>query len=161
MPSCDQNDGKITITEIRGGIPPYNFTLDTIKNQSGIFTDLPVGIYSIIIKDGGGCLDTFEIDFNYKNLDRIIRPNNAFTPNGDNINDLWVINGVNSFPKAAVRVFNRYGQLLYSNQNYSNDAGWDGNQNGRQVPPGIYFYVISAINTCAEEYLRGTVTVAR
>lgn len=161
LPDCNESNGTIILANVNGGRPPYNFSLDTIRNQTGIFTDLPVGEYSIFIRDGQGCIDTLFIDFNYKNLDEIIRPNNAFTPNGDNINDLWVINGINSFPNAVVRVFNRYGQLLYSNQNYSNDAGWDGTQNGRRIPVGTYFYVISAVNTCAEEYIRGTVTIAR
>jgi gliding motility-associated-like protein len=50
---------------------------------------------------------------------------NAFTPNGDGTNDRWLVtNGAGCTNLVKVRVFNRYGQEVYNNENYQNN--WDG-----------------------------------
>ncbi len=70
---------------------------------------------------------------------------NVFTPNGDGINDYFVISEkenadykpVNVFYEASqLVVFNRYGRVVYKSSNYQND--WD----GRNLPDGTYFYVL-------------------
>ena len=49
----------------------------------------------------------------------------AFTPNGDGINDTWQILDLDKFPNTTVRVYNRWGHLVFSSKNYQND--WAGN----------------------------------
>jgi len=70
-----------------------------------------------------------------------------FTPNGDGVNDTWVISGITHFPNNTVRVYNRWGNLVYDAKGYINN--WDGHSNGRitvnqsnLLPVGTYFYVI-------------------
>ena len=65
---------------------------------------------------------------------------NAFTPNNDGINDTWVITGLNS-NQTLVRVFNRYGSLIFENRGYSKP--WDGSYEGKKLPAGVYYYVIN------------------
>ena len=65
---------------------------------------------------------------------------NAFSPNGDGINDYWVIKGLYSYPGAIVRVFSRDGAMVF--QSHSADASWDGKYKGMPLPVGAYFYVI-------------------
>ena len=66
---------------------------------------------------------------------------NSFTPNGDNINDLWTIDGIAAFPGAKVEVFNRWGQLVHRSLGYSQP--WDGTgRSGKPLTPGNYYYVI-------------------
>jgi gliding motility-associated-like protein len=66
----------------------------------------------------------------------------AFTPNGDNINDTWIIKNIENYPNAVVTVYNRYGHEVFKAINYANN--WDGTfkSNSQRVPPGSYYYVI-------------------
>jgi gliding motility-associated-like protein/uncharacterized repeat protein (TIGR01451 family) len=72
---------------------------------------------------------------------------NEFTPNSDGANDLFRIDCIESYPNNELKVFNRYGALVYSKRVYQND--WDGTANvsgvinrGDMLPTGTYFYVI-------------------
>jgi gliding motility-associated-like protein len=70
-----------------------------------------------------------------------IKVPNVFTPNGDGINDLWVIKDLSNYPGCTVDVFNRYGQKLFHSQGYGKP--WDGIFNGRKLAPGTYYYTIT------------------
>lgn len=72
-----------------------------------------------------------------------IRPLNAFTPNGDGINDKWIVFSGNCISYPAVSVYNRYGNLVYQSQHYQND--WEGTYKGKQLPDGTYYAVITYI----------------
>ena len=67
----------------------------------------------------------------------------AFTPNGNNINDLFVVANIELFNERSITVFNRYGNEVYSNKAYNND--WDGTRsdNGQALPDGTYYYVLT------------------
>jgi gliding motility-associated-like protein len=89
-------------------------------------------------------------------LKPIVIPN-TFTPNGDGVNDTWIIKELANYPGATVRIFDRYGiQLLYS-QGYGKP--WDGTYNGKPVPFGVYYYLID-IKQFGEP-LAGYITVIR
>ncbi|WP_244284436.1 Ig-like domain-containing protein [Flavobacterium oncorhynchi] len=73
---------------------------------------------------------------------------NEFTPNNDGANDLFRIDCIESYPNNELKVYNRYGALVYSKQHYEND--WNGTANvsgvinrGDMLPTGTYFYVIT------------------
>ena len=55
----------------------------------------------------------------------IVAVSEAFTPNGDGINDTWKIYGLEEHPNTTVRVFNRWGRLVFEAKDYQND--WAGN----------------------------------
>jgi gliding motility-associated-like protein len=82
---------------------------------------------------------------------------NAFSPNGDGINDQWVIQYLESYPGASVEVFNRYGQLVFSSVGYS--VNWDGTFKGQPLPIGTYYYVINPKN--GRKTLTGSITILR
>jgi len=70
-----------------------------------------------------------------------------FTPNGDGLNDVWSIPGIENYPLNNVKVYNRWGNLVYEKDGYIGD--WDGYSNGRMVinsgerlPVGTYYYII-------------------
>jgi gliding motility-associated-like protein len=65
---------------------------------------------------------------------------NAFSPNGDDINDRWNIDGLKARPACQIEVYNRWGQIVYKSQGYK--LGWDGTRQGKLVSPGTYYYVI-------------------
>ena len=65
---------------------------------------------------------------------------NAFTPNGDGVNDTWNIPLLSYYPNCSVEIFNRYGTAVLLSNGYSKP--WDGLYNGKQLPVGVYFYII-------------------
>ncbi len=72
----------------------------------------------------------------------------GFSPNGDGVNDLFVIRGTGA-ATISLEVYNRWGHLVYNNDDYRND--WDGkpnagtviSDNAAGVPDGTYYYVIN------------------
>jgi len=66
----------------------------------------------------------------------------GFTPNGDGINDTWVVRGLNSSPNNIVNVYNRRGHQVFSARDYQSDWGGFYKQNTTRLPPGSYFYSI-------------------
>jgi len=69
---------------------------------------------------------------------------NAFSPNGDGINDVWNIKNLITYPDAQIQVFNRYGQVVFEANGYAQP--WDGKYNGSHLPGGTYYYVIDLKN---------------
>ncbi|WP_377101336.1 PKD domain-containing protein [Mucilaginibacter calamicampi] len=82
---------------------------------------------------------------------------NAFTPNGDGINDIWEIKYLDSYPGCTVNVFNRYGQKVFSSIGYS--TPWDGRANNGNLTPGVYYYIIDPKN--GRKAMSGAVTIIR
>ncbi|MXV52369.1 T9SS type B sorting domain-containing protein [Pedobacter sp. HMF7647] len=80
---------------------------------------------------------------------------NTFTPNGDGINDTWSIMGVENDVTVTVRIYNRYGKIVFSSKGYP--IPWNGLKNGERLPSGTYYYLIALKND--SQVLRGPVTI--
>ena len=78
---------------------------------------------------------------------------NVITPNGDGVNDQFLIGCLSNFPDAQVKVFNRWGDVIYAAAPYSND--WEGTHKGKPLPAGTYFYtlVLEPGNDPIEEFI--------
>lgn len=83
---------------------------------------------------------------------------NAFSPNGDGINDTWVIPLIESLPNARIEVFSRQGQLLYSAGSAAKP--FNGMVNGNYLPVGVYFYIVHP-NHPKYPTQSGTLTIMR
>jgi gliding motility-associated-like protein len=70
----------------------------------------------------------------------------GFSPNGDGVNDNYVIRGLQIYPKNKLSIFNRWGNLVFKAEPYRND--WDGtstfglNIGGDKLPTGVYYYIL-------------------
>jgi gliding motility-associated-like protein len=82
---------------------------------------------------------------------------NTFSPNGDGINDVWLIRNLSSYPDVRVFVFDRYGQAILNSTGYT--IPWDGTRNGKPVPAGVYYFVIES--RAGKIKQSGSVTVIR
>lgn len=87
---------------------------------------------------------------------KIIIPN-TFTPNGDSINDVWDIKYLDLYHYSTVKIYNRYGALLFQSKGYPQP--WDGKYRGGIVPSGTYYYVISLGTNTPD--LGGAITVIK
>jgi gliding motility-associated-like protein len=63
----------------------------------------------------------------------------GFSPNGDGMNDVFVIEGLEKYPNNRLCIYNRWGNQILEVKGYKND--WDGKWNGRVLPDGTYFYL--------------------
>lgn len=66
----------------------------------------------------------------------------GFSPNGDNINDTFMIDGIDDYPNNELTVFNRWGNQVFYRRGYTTDGGWDGRWEGNDLPDGTYFYIL-------------------
>lgn len=82
--------------------------------------------------------------------------NNLFTPNGDGVNDFWMVRPAGN-AIADVVVYNRWGKQVFAQQSYQND--WDGTSSGEPLPEATYYYVISVDGQ--EEKVSGAVSLVR
>lgn len=76
---------------------------------------------------------------------------NAFSPNGDGINDIFEIT-YKSIVKLDGIIFNRWGQKLYSFNLQNVDNGWDGKVHGKYVKDGVYFIQLNAVGSDGVKY---------
>lgn len=116
--------------------------------------------YTLTVRDNNNCTSTDNVLVSV--LPYCINVMNAFTPNGDGMNDRWLVvnNGGVCTRQISVTVFNRYGSIVYKNDNYNND--WTGVYNGKAVPDGTYYYAVSyRLITGAYLTLKGDVTILR
>jgi gliding motility-associated-like protein len=82
---------------------------------------------------------------------------NAFSPNGDGINDVWAIPALVDFYNCTVDVFDRSGQPVFHSTGYNQP--WDGTYHGKPVPFGTYYYIINPKN--GFQKLSGAVTIIK
>jgi gliding motility-associated-like protein len=112
--------------------------------------------YRFNVVSGNGCgISTDEMTV--KVYEKVLIPN-AFSPNGDGINDTWNIEPLYFFPESVTGVYNRYGQPVYRSRGYNTQ--WNGTSNGKPLPAGTYYYVID-LKVNKEPALTGSVTILR
>jgi gliding motility-associated-like protein len=82
----------------------------------------------------------------------------AFSPNGDQVNDVWNIGNVSLFPDMEVTVYNRWGQSVWKSD-HGYHVPWDGRSNGANLPIDSYHYIIDLHNNTKP--LIGDITIVR
>ena len=153
-PSCIGNNNGEIIVNVTGGTEPYLFSWQNGSLDFNVITGLTEGIYNITITDNNNCqLYLPSITLTDAAIDCLVIPN-AFTPNGDGINDTWIIENLNLFPSAYVYVYNRWGQELWVGRPGNE---WDGTFEGKLMPAGTYLYIIELFDGTTP--YKGTVTI--
>jgi gliding motility-associated-like protein len=112
-------------------------------------------IYSLTATTVDGCKATDDVTI--KVLKEIIVPN-VFSPNGDNINDKWMLKNIEQYPSASVEIFNRYGQQIFRSSGYPKP--WDGTIAGKPLPVGTYYYIITTGQKNVD-VLKGSISIIR
>jgi gliding motility-associated-like protein len=117
--------------------------------------------YTLIIGDGNQCVDTVVYRIvvfppcNPKN----VRIPNAFTPNGDGLNETFkVVDREGSEVVGGIAIYDRWGEKVYASQN---KLFWDGTIDGKPAPSDVYVYIIEIICAGTPEKLVGDVTLLR
>ena len=169
MPDCEFSfDGSIYLPEILNDNDPnfsfsYFWEVDTDFDGAVNYVaydesldGLPIGVYALnIVDDIYGCVVVF--DYVLEEATDCPEIPTGFSPNGDGINDDWVIGGLNQYVDAEVSVYNRWGQLVFYSPNNKNY--WDGTHQGKGMPTADYFYIIN--NSDGVNLTHGRVTLRR
>lgn len=102
--------------------------------------------YTLTVTDENGCTDTEDIEIVMKKERAIFVPG-AFTPNGDNINDVLMVHGKTGTNIQYFNVYDRWGELVFRANGYSvnstdADHTWNGEFKGKPMNPGIYVWTL-------------------
>ena len=120
---------------IVSGLGNYTYSLNgTIYQVSPIFSGLESGNYTVYVKDENCGIVMQQVT--------VLDYPKFFTPNGDGVNDYWVISMLP--PNTKVDIFDRYGKVVYSYRN--NGIGWNGQFQGSNLPATDYWFVITFEN---------------
>jgi gliding motility-associated-like protein len=103
----------------------------------------------------GGCASSDQVTVTVRPA---IRIPNAFTPNGDGRDDTWQIEFIEQYPENTVQVFNRWGNKIFSAENYSRANEWRGDINGQPAPVGTYYYIVVTKGPLGKSYA-GSITI--
>ena len=154
------NQGKVSLEWQQ----PYKSTL------SCLFCDKPWAKplydidYQVIATDSLGCEATDVLRVNILLKSGVDVPT-GFTPNGDNINDLLLVHGINGTKVLSFKIFDSWGEHLYEASNFLvNDehTGWDGNFRSKAMPSGVYVWYLSVENKDGGiKSYKGNVTLIR
>ncbi len=156
---CYRKDGKITTT-VTGGVTPYQYLWTNNAKNSDV-SGLAAGVYSVTVTDANGCRQYYAAEIKDSCADILIRT--ALSPNGDGINDTWIIEGIDKFPGNNVKLFDKWGDMIYEKDGYNNE--WDGTASkGYQLPDGTYFYLVklnSSYTASGKDVYTGAVLIKR
>ena len=110
--------------------------------------------YRLTVTGRGGCSDSDSLFVKI-----LLGPKipNTFSPNGDGINEKWLIEYLDTYPNNRVQVFTRAGQLVFESRGYR--TPWDGTMNGRPLPVDTYYYIIEPEN--GRKPITGFVTILK
>ena len=144
QPFCtDMPDGVIVLTATGGAGSDYTY-LWSDNSINPYVTTAVSGIYSVKVTDINGCSVMDSVLISPLNETCLVIPN-AISPNGDNINDQWNIGLNELYPEMEVKIYNRWGELIWhSEKGYPKP--WDGRSNNAVLPIDSYHYTIDLHN---------------
>ncbi len=131
-------------------------TLDNPNVQNPIASNTVNTTYTVFVTDANGCVWS---DTMYVHIYPEIKIPNGFSPNNDGRNDAWVIDNLEQFPNNRVEVYNRWGELLFTQSPYQNK--WDGKFKGKDLPVGTYYYIINLNHEAYPKPYTGPLTIFR
>jgi gliding motility-associated-like protein len=151
----DNDDGKIEIY-VSGGISGYSYLWSNLETTQHIY-DLSAGQYFVDVTDANGChqYDTLMVNISYEDC---LDPPSAFTPDGDGYNDTWILQNIENYEGAKIKVFNKWGKIIFeSGHEYT---PWDGTYEGKMLPAATYYYIIDLNREEGKPYT-GPVTIVK
>ena len=118
-----------------------------------------IGAFSPCLKvENEGCLDSVCLDL-FIDFIPLIGVPNAFSPNGDNVNDVIKVEGY-GIVQLSFRIYNRWGELVY--EGFDQNEGWDGNFKGTAQEMEVYTYVVDAVLLDgSRQLLKGNISLLR
>lgn len=130
--------------------------LDHSNLSNPYATPLDTTVFRLEVTDENGCQDYDEVEVSVE-FDNTLVPTNIMTPDGNGINDTWIVGNIETFGDANVIVFDRWGNIVFEKIGYQND--WEGTDGTDILPDGTYYYTITFPDV-SKNY-SGAVTIIR
>ena len=140
-------------TNLSGGIPPMSSiwlpgnptSVASLGNQNWEINPVTFGgVYIIQVTDRCNFVDTDTLFLIAEDCELVIP--NIVTPNGDGVNEFFTVSNLEKFPNTSLYVFDRWGKLLFSSENYKNDY------RPSNVSDGVCYFILTPLN---KESVRG------
>jgi gliding motility-associated-like protein len=159
---CDLAIGNITVKAPTNSMPlTYSLNGGPYTNNP-VFNNLKVGRYTLSIMDGSQCRKDTVITLSCDPLAcNGLNIPTGFTPDNNGKNDLFVPYPCKDITGYELRIYNRWGQLVFATT--EKNKGWDGTRNKIPQPGGIYIWMInySTLTDPTKKVLKGTVALIR
>ncbi len=126
------------------------------NTSSANFEVTRTGTFWVKVVDTNGCTVSDTLVVSKGSCPAFSIPN-AFSPNGDGIDDTWNMKGLKTTDNINVEIYNRYGILIY--KNLRSYTSWDGTNHGNPAPIGVYYYIVTLAES-GKTY-KGTLTLLR
>jgi len=130
-----------------------------------IATPLTSTTYTFTATSVYGCTSTKEVTITVGCDESQVFIPNSFTPNGDGMNDRFLVRGKGINRITKFLIYNRWGELVYERYNIAaNDpsVGWDGQYKGIVLPPDVFYYFVEAECNLGDTFkYKGDVSIVR
>lgn len=134
----------VKVTDANGQAP-YTTEWSLVGTSDDTLNNLLPGDYTVKVTDATGRVGFKAFPVSQTKVECDLVFYSGITPNGDGNNDIFVIDGILSYPDNDVRIFNRWGELVWMNKGYNNTTiVWNGdNERGKPLSDGTYYYLVT------------------
>ncbi|HQH18277.1 MAG TPA: gliding motility-associated C-terminal domain-containing protein [Bacteroidales bacterium] len=150
--SCFSCDGSISV--VNTGVPVSTYSWSNGFNTATIYNLCPA-VYTLTVTSEMGCKAVVSAPVLAGTSDAELGIVNTFSPNGDGVNDTWVITNLDLYLDNELVVLNRWGNEVYSMTGYKNN--WDGSN----LREGTYFYFLTVEMCTEKKTFKGYITIVR
>ena len=134
------NEGTAT-ANVAGGTPPYTFMWNTKPPQTTAkASTLYFGYYDVTVTDANGCEVKDTVYIEEGPCCEVAFIPNAFSPNGDQVNDEFRVLTTAGVELIQLEIYNRWGKRVWSTIDYR--RGWDGTIDGKDAAIDTYYYIL-------------------
>lgn len=147
---CGEANGSLSVLA-SGGVGNFTYSWSS-GNTGATANNIDAGTFTVTATDGNGCATSESFDLGCTPLIPVVIPQ-FLSPNGDNQNELWLLQNTAQYPNIKVTVYNRWGNVVFEAEPYNND--WNGHLKGTNpnpLPAATYFYVVDTNKKSQDPY---------
>lgn len=162
---ADKTIAKGGSIKLESTIPPFtlinwtpSFSLSDPTSRAPIASPSETTIYTLEVTDTAtGCKI---YDYVTVIVKEGIVVTNTFSPNDDGINDTWYIQGLENYPNNEIKIYSRWGQMVFEARNFGEQKAWNGKVAMGGLQESVYFFVLE-LNDPEGTEIKGSITLLR
>ncbi|MDP1726914.1 MAG: gliding motility-associated C-terminal domain-containing protein [Bacteroidota bacterium] len=146
---CKSSPEGAIVLSVTGGVLPYKYLWNTGDTGMNL-RNVPNGQYIITVTDSNVCTSqkNYTINYSKESCENDVFIPQGFSPDEDGTNDVFKIEGIEKYPDNYLRIYNRWGGLVFEMHGYNNtwkgtvEAGVVIGGGDQRLPTGTYFYIL-------------------
>lgn len=156
---CANPTSQLNATGARSYLWTPANTLNNASIASPVASPLVNTFYNVVGIDSNGCENSAAVEVKVSDKEGGYYIPNAFTPNGDGLNDCFGVKQWGNVAEIYFIIYNRWGEKVFETRNIN--ICWDGQQKGSPADPGNYVYYIQSKSPCGDQVRKGNVLLIR